>query len=281
MARIVAVHGIGQAFEGANLLCARWLPALRDGLDRAEGSPIADDDLACAFYGDLFRPAGKSLALAYEPKDVESEWERALLEAWWDEAAALQPALPRAGDAGKARTPGFVQGALRALSRSDFFASISQRALIGDLKQVHAYLHDAAVREQAQQRIAAAVGSDTLVLLAHSLGSVVAYEYLCRQPQAPIRAFVTLGSPLGIRKLIFDRLQPPPVGGVGRWPGAVRQWTNIADGGDVVALAKALRPLFDGPVDDRLVHNGSQAHDILRYLSTAELGRAVRQGLEA
>ena len=32
-------------------------------------------------------------------------------------------------------------------------------------------------------------------------------------------ATVRSGSPLGIRNLIFDRLQPPPDGGRGAWPG--------------------------------------------------------------
>jgi len=37
----------------------------------------------------------------------------------------------------------------------------------------------------------------------------------------PVRALVTLGSPLGIRNLIFDRLVPPPTaGGPGKPAGA-------------------------------------------------------------
>ena len=72
-------------------------------------------------------------------------------------------------------------------------------------------------------------------------------------PGWPVRMLVTLGSPLGIPNLIFDRLQPAPppaadarAGPRGRWPGPGRAWVNVADQGDVVALVKDLRGAF-GP----------------------------------
>ena len=121
--------------------------------------------------------------------------------------------------------------------------------MLFDLQQVRRYMTDPQVRRAAQDRVAAEVGEDTRVVVGHSLGSVVAYEALCAHPEWPVRALVTLGSPLGIRNLIFDRLVPAPAaagpGGVrGAWPGGVRSWVNVADAGDVVALVKDLRPLF-------------------------------------
>ena len=55
MALIVAIHGIGQQFKGEHSLHAEWLPALRDGLQRVGGNFPNAQDLACAYYGDLFR----------------------------------------------------------------------------------------------------------------------------------------------------------------------------------------------------------------------------------
>jgi hypothetical protein len=69
-------------------------------------------------------------------------------------------------------------------------------------------------------------------------------------------------TPLGIRGLIFDRLQPPPRDGTGVWPGSVRSWVNIADQSDVVALEKRLGTRFGDRVADVLVHNGARAHDV-------------------
>ena len=116
---------------------------------------------------------------------------------------------------------------------------------------------------------------DTRVIVAHSLGSVVAYEALCANPQWPVRHFITLGSPLGIRNLIFDALQPAPQREVGAWPGNVQHWTNISDSGDVVALTKKLEPLFMPQIVDLSVANGMKVHDASRYLTTREAGDAI------
>ena len=83
-------------------------------------------------------------------------------------------------------------------------------------------------------------------MIGHSLGSVVAYEYLCRDRPASVELLVTLGSPLGIPNVVFDKLTPAPVGGAGAWPGRVAAWVNVADPDDIVALRKDLAPLFPG-----------------------------------
>jgi hypothetical protein len=108
---------------------------------------------------------------------------------------------------------------------------------------------------------------------------VIAYEALAAHPEWPVRTLVTLGSPLGIRNLIFERLRPSPNHGVGVWPGSLERWVNIADAGDIIALNKRLSTLFGNRVADHLIHNGAQAHDIRPYLTSAETGLAVAAGL--
>ena len=280
MARIVAVHGIGQQRKGAHTLHKDWHPALNDGLARAGHPPVDAGDFTCAFYGDLFRPAG-SMAVGdppYDATDVNDPWEQALLAAWWGEASAAEAALAPVDARSMAATPRLVQGALDALSRSSFFAGIAERLLVFDLKQVGLYLHDETVRRRARERVEQVVSDDTRVVVAHSLGSVVAYEVLCRHPEWRVAAFVTLGSPLGIRNLIFDRLEPPPAAGIGRAPACARAWTNVADDGDVVALVKALAGCFDRVTDQR-VSNGATAHDVAPYLTARQTGAAVAAGL--
>lgn len=281
MARVVCVHGIGQQHVGESQLYASWGPALADGLARAAAPPLAARDVTCVFYGDLFRPAGRTLGLLDPPldaSDVADGLESELLLAWWAEAARTDPAVVPPGARTLARTPRTVQRALNALSRSRFFADVALRALVLDLKQVRAYLTDPGLHAEVQRRVAAAVTDDTRVVVGHSLGSVVAYEALCAHPEWPARALLTLGSPLGVRHLVFDRLRAGEGGSPGDWPGGVRHWTNIADEGDVVALVKDLRPLFGARVRGHLVHNGAKAHDVTRYLGTEEAGRAVREG---
>ncbi|HEY8986246.1 MAG TPA: hypothetical protein VIU15_42570 [Streptomyces sp.] len=282
MARVVCVHGVGKQSLGERTLLRDWWPALLDGLARAGAGEPDADDVAMSFYGDLFRPPGESLAVG-DPllgaRDVEPGWEEEQLLAWWRAAAETDPAVAPPGADTLARVPGSVQAALRQLSRSRFFAGVATRALVFDLKQVHRYLTDPQVRAAARSRLTALIGPDTRVVVAHSLGTVVAYEALCAGPHN-VRALVTLGSPLGIRNLIFDRLEPAPVDGLGVWPGPDDMvWTNVVDRGDVVALEKDLRGRFGDRVRNVVVHNGSHAHDATAYLTDRLTGAAVAGGL--
>jgi hypothetical protein len=290
MAKVVVVHGISQQNLGDQSLRLTGAPALRDGISRAEAvtptlaSALTDSDIQFAFYGDVFRPPGRLLSAGIpllELSDV-TEFEEELLFYYWAEAARTDSGVIAPDARSLARMPRSAQAALRALSGSRFFSGLAERAMIFDLVQVRRYFTEPETRDRVRTLVANMVSEDTRVLIGHSLGSVVAYEVLAANRQCPVRALITLGSPLGIRNLIFDRLQPPPVaatGPPGQWPGCVSSWTNIADEGDVVALVKDLRPKFGTAVACHTVYNGSHAHDIHAYLTTPETGAAVLAGL--
>ena len=153
----------------------------------------------------------------------------------------------------------------------------------GRSRQVRLYVRDPEIRCSARAAVDKVVDAETRVLVAHSLGSVVAYEALHQYHATPrwanVRTLITLGSPLGIPNLIFDALDPAPSGGRGAWPGQVQHWTNISDDGDVVALVKKLGPLFGDALVDVRVVNGATAHDIMPYLTARETGEAIANGL--
>lgn len=282
MAPVVGVHGIGQQLKGERVLRETWLPAMRDGIGRTAPDLANRADLSIAFYGDLFRPkGGKAIGESpFEAVDVDNDLERDLLAAWWAEAAEVEQ-VPGSDATTKARTPAWVQRALDALTSSRFFGRVTERMLIADLKQVHLFLSDPEIKSRVLDRLTSAVATDTRVIVGHSLGSVVAYEALCAHPEWDIGALVTLGSPLGIANIVFDRLTPRPVSGRGSWPGSVNSWTNIADGGDIVALRKQLAMQFGSLVRDELIYNGATAHDVVPYLTAEETGRAIAVGVSA
>jgi len=279
MARIVAVHGIAQQRKGESTLHTEWWPALNDGLARAGHPSLAASDLSCAFYGDLFRPPGSKAVgdPPYDATDIDPEWEGELLEAWVNSAEGNE--VSGSSPKTKVAMPRGLQRLAERALELPFFAALSERLLVFDLKQVRSYLFDPEVRREVQHRVEQVVAEDTRVILGHSLGSVVAYEALCAHPEWQVRALITLGSPLGIRNLIFDRLVPAPAGGRGIFPSNLGQWTNIADNGDAVALVKELAPLFGASVRDMRVSNGATAHDVRPYLTARENGGAIAEAL--
>lgn len=280
MSKIVGVHGINQEYRGENTINRDWLPALKDGLNRAGVTLESDNDLSCAFYGHLFREGKKGSSIPdYDDTDIDSDWEEDLLLQWAQEVIAVEKPEVDSDFQRKGRVPREIQKALGILSESKFFGDIAEKFVIYFLKQVGDYFHNQDLREKIRHAIASCVKDDTRILVGHSLGSVACYEALCQHPEWNIEVLVTLGSPLGIRNLIFDRLEPLPRNNVGSWPGSVKKWVNIADAGDIVALEKNLKPLFDGNVEDKLVYNGSDAHSALNYLTAKETGEAIKWGL--
>lgn len=291
MATVVCVHGIAQQHGGAYVLAGAWVNALRSGLDltgddgRQLAAGLRPEDVRVAFWGDLFRPPGRYLGpsgLDAAPNDL-TELDRALLRAWWEAAAEDDPHVTSPEARTLAAVPDWVQRALRALACSVFFSGIAERAMLGNLVQVRRYLTDPETRRAVRQRLVDEVGDDTLLVIGHSLGSVVAYEALCAHPEWPVTDFITLGSPLGIPNVVFDRLVPEPwpegTAVRGRWPGGIRRWTNVADRRDLVALEKELARWFGERVEDVLVDNGAHAHDAAPYLTARETGDAVLRAL--
>jgi hypothetical protein len=190
---------------------------------RATADGLAETDVRVAFFGDLFRPRG---AMAggeppYTPADVKPGPERDLLKHWYEEAVEQDPSLGPPGRGDGAGQGGGTGNAAAAAALSHLRRGGPAR-VYRDLKQVTVFLHKPDAKEQALQRVADEVTPDTRVVVGHSLGSVVVYEFLARYSPPQVELLVTLGSPLGIPNLVFERLTPAPAGGwvLGRggWP---------------------------------------------------------------
>ncbi|MFI9172973.1 PGAP1-like alpha/beta domain-containing protein [Streptomyces lincolnensis] len=131
-----------------------------------------------------------------------------------------------------------------------------------------------AIRDRLRAALDATDGP--VVVVGHSLGTVVAYDVLSedRYEDREIPLFVTLGSPLG-----YTEIQDVLVGRPLRVPAPVRLWTNFADPFDVVTLDTTLADDFrsmanvitDVPVDNR----SPNSHAPCGYLRTREVRATV------
>jgi hypothetical protein len=149
------------------------------------------------------------------------------------------------------------------------------RLIIAFLQDTDAYTSRPRRRQQAREVVAQTIREHRpTVVVAHSLGSVVAYEALHEFSDLRVELLVTLGSPLGLPAMM-RKLDPEPIGGYGQRPTGVARWVNIADAGDFVALPPKLGGCF--PVD---AHEATDIgllafHSLERYLADGMTGAAI------
>lgn len=136
------------------------------------------------------------------------------------------------------------------------------------IKDSAAYFFDAAKREAIRERLRAQLDPalGPYVIVAHSQGSVIAYDVLheARSSGLEIALLVTLGSPLGL-----DEVQDH-VGSPLRRPRGVAAWANFADAFDPVALDGTLgnETQPKRAADDVRVSNaGLNRHEAVEYLA--------------
>ncbi len=311
MASIVLVHGINHQRETPDLIEAAWLPALAGSVRLAGRPDLADrlwpprsrpDAIDCraAYYGGLFRSPdqmgeGDDLRdLTPEQRDLAKtlslEWLRRVAErspSGSADGTQARETLDIAQNPQRAQAMGsgnIWREVLNTLARSSWIAGagmfLAERYVNTALAQVTRYLTEPAIREQAQKAVLALVDPETRVIIGHSLGSVVVYE-CAHALNHPLPLLVTLGSPLGLRTIVADRLDPRP-----SFPREVAAWLNVANREDVVAAEPDLYPLFahDVPAASRFegvwfAESGKDPHSAATYLGRSAVGRAVIQAL--
>jgi len=101
------------------------------------------------------------------------------------------------------------------------------------------------LKEQLRPMLA---GCNKILLIGHSLGSVIAYDALwelSRQENLPgkVDLFLTLGSPLGM-DYVQRRLRGADRRGEEKFPDNIRRWVNISSVGDITALDREFRQDF-------------------------------------
>jgi hypothetical protein len=105
---------------------------------------------------------------------------------------------------------------------------------------------------------------DRVLLMAHSFGSVIAWDTLwsLRDHGGAIDLFLTLGSPLGTH-YIRRRLLGSGVRGAGRYPRGIRRWRNLSAIGDLTALRHDFAVDFAAMLGLGLVRGISDRRDLL------------------
>jgi hypothetical protein len=189
------------------------------------------------------------------------------LDSWLQEMAYVADAVVQ----GEAQPPSDEEALpLPRAVRVAIFRALVKRTFA----DVYAYFFGGAgdaMRDRLRSTLAGVDGP--VVVIAHSLGSIIAYDVLREAgPARDIPLLVTVGSPLGVTE-IQDLVTTPL-----RVPDGVTAWRNVADGRDLVALDRTIRPEYapaDRTTDFLVVNDSENHHGIRQYLSTAPVRDAV------
>lgn len=309
--QLVFLHGIGRP-RNADQECKEWTKALAEGARHAGHSRVArslgDDSFVRAsfvYYADLFAPPQSQGMGGLNLDDNEAQILQEILCAVIDDrlAEAAGERERRALEQSKAQlvSAGQAQGAgnlvRRAINVATTLLSVAPlrragqwttpKLMVGDLAQVARYLargetDEAGVTldQRIRARLLQVLGDNSAVVVAHSLGTVVALEAL-QQCRTPVPLFVTLGSPISMRTVVWPRLvpQPPCI------PESVGRWLNFWDRDDVIVtrpiLEADIRPNGAGVcvASNRIDSDGLWVHTATKYLASPAVGGPVAEAL--
>lgn len=203
-------------------------------------------------------------------KSVDSDRaDLGLLESWLRDMTYTADALAEGENIAPPPTSSFAALPFPRALRIRAFRELTRRTFL----DVFAYFFGGFKEEMRQVvRDAFAAVEQPVIVIGHSLGSIIAYDVLREQRSSSLAVplFVTLGSPLGVTEVQDLVEQPLDV------PASVASWLNASDARDMVAMDHTIRPEYAPPekcTDVYVVNDSDNHHGIGEYLRAV----AVRQ----
>lgn len=297
---LVLVHGRSQENKVADALKEEWLEALDEGLAKNDLElPIAKELVHFPYYGDTLAQmvGGKSaeeaaqvIVRGAEGADDEARFTRAVMEEIRKENGITEEEMTEiSGAAVVNRGPQnweWFQTVLKAVDK--YVPHGSGNSIAHFTHDVYLYLKNSNIRDTIDTGVGKAITPNVeTVVVAHSLGTVVAYNLLRNSGQQQgwkVPHFITVGSPLAITEIRKTLKGFAPT----RCPECVTAWFNAMDERDVVALYPLdkkhfpLDPAAPAITNKRDVKNKtSNRHGIAGYLDDKEVARKIYDALVA
>lgn len=259
----------GPGSEASN----RWRGGLNRGLAAAGYSPLEDDKIIAPTYPDLLlrlngdpRRNNEPIPPITQPKlsSAERKQERTDFDR---RIAAMERRLADAADVGPKPIANMAELAAAAAFNLENFREASN------------YMHDDAVRRSVLNRIIDNLpASGSIVIVGHSLGSVIAADLLPRIPRhLKVAGMVTIGSPLAqgnfdLGKLETDLKDPPS---------NLAWWVNFWSPWDPVAALRGASTVVPWLLDVRVSTpiQPTAAHSAHEYLEEELVGKAIGYAL--
>lgn len=288
--RLIFLHGIHQNGRDPVAMTREWIADLEVGLGRP--GALSTVDVVLPFYGDALVAAAqlRSGAIAQGGgADADRELARFLADGLEEQAAGA--GVPRAEIAAEqeaaAASGDVVPQGFPMDRRINAIVNILERIspLRGDLAlrllgQAHAYLRKPHVRRTVDDLVRPVLAGGPMVLVTHSLGTIVGFALLREAARAgqpfDVPLFVTLGSPLTLATV------QRAIGPSFATPDGTGHWLNLRDPDDFISLNRDLSSPPFGPIENvsDFDNPGDNAHAIPGYLTHRRTAQAIAAALK-
>lgn len=289
--KLVYIHGRDQQDKIPAAMEKEWTDALKTGLSKQQLTLPEETEIIVPFYGDLLRDL---LAQLEDQEDIEGLVARGslndseeiafykLLKEIADQAGITPEQIDELDDANlKERGWEHHRPVLLLLRAIDRYTGIGAGQIKQKTYDVFCYLTYDGIRRQVNELVKAAIPKEPVVVVAHSLGSVVAYNILYDlSAEYTITKLITVGSPLGV-KWIKEKIKTP----LKMPPRITGGWFNAFDRRDIVALNELNAGNFNiSPpiVNFHGVNNFTEnRHGIAGYLSDPTIAKVIFEALKS
>lgn len=259
--KVVFLHGIGDGDPQR-----KWFESLNNALKQLGHPSLTQSDVVAPRYAAFLKMDGVSAKIppsTYKPKDdtvARQDFERR--QARVQRILQLNPSVQRFGfDVVPEAVFNNVPRALPITKIADAF----------NLAQVRRYIGNDGLRGAIMTRILEELPvSGDIILIGHSLGSVIAIDLLDHLPETlHVRRFITIGSPANM-KALHDRSERL----LKKFPYCrVDDWSNFLNRLDPVTGGRGLAGVFPGAQD--FVLGEVSGHGAEKYLSDSAVAGLV------
>nr|MEE4269042.1 FAD-dependent oxidoreductase [Candidatus Krumholzibacteria bacterium] len=287
---VIGIHGLGGK-PPEHVLRSWWLQSLREGAERWQVD-LGDLNFELVYWADVLHPV---------PRDPEVSDQQSPLYIPEPYVPRMR-ATPPSSRGLRRRIATFLEEKFSQVILNDDFTinyeSVTDRLIRRFFQDFDAYYSSEPGQEgealSARQEIRGRLirvlekhQGDRILLIAHSMGSIVAFDVLSLNPHLQVDTLVTVGSPLGfpvvIGKIAAALSAGAPVQGAMSIPDGVRRaWYNLADVEDYVAFdfslvddflpnANGVKPIDVSVSNDYVYRRHRNPHKVYGYLRTRQL----------
>ncbi|KPE52950.1 hypothetical protein [Chryseobacterium indologenes] len=285
--RILFIHGRAQEHSSQEELLDKWTTELKKSFENAGISYPEGVTLHMPYYGkelislrDQFKDdvhSGKYQMRSAEDLDEIQALHNDLLNDMAENAGItpkqiLEEMKMETQERGLQNNP-IILALARILDR--YGKKYANDLILKETDDVVTYLVVPDVKVVINKLVTDALTSEPTIIIAHSLGTVIAYEvlHMLKKEDYNICGLITLGSPLGMKAIIRQLYTSPT------FPLVVSgSWTNLYDKRDIVSLRALEAAHFKvNPeiLNIDVINKTDNRHGIEGYLSNAFVAKSI------